>query len=321
VTYNGSTATLFVNGQQDTTSGTVTLATNTGSGTHSRIGAWVGGGVPAPATVDDVRVYSSALTAAQIAAIAAPPTIATAATASVSSSGTTAALSVLGSDPLGESTLTYTWSTVSKPSGAPAPTFSANDSNSAKSTTATLGMAGSYSFQVSAVNTANESVVSTVTITIAQISNGLEINTPLPMVAGTSQQLSSIAVDQFGVSLATQPAITWTVSGAGGGAVNSSGSYSSSSSGNGTETVTVTSGTFSSTASIAVVPGSGVLSINAIGTQTVEPGAPFTLALANIYDTNPSANLANFTASIDWGDGTSSSAGTFNSGSSAEFVG
>ena len=94
------------------------------------------------------------LTAANIASLAAvTPTVATAAAASPSTvTGTTTALSVLGSDASGAANLTYTWAATSVPAGATAPTFSANGSNAAKNTVTTLSKAGSYTFTVTMVN-------------------------------------------------------------------------------------------------------------------------------------------------------------------------
>ena len=59
-----------------------------------------------------------------------PPTVASPATAAPKPvAGTTTMLSVLGADASGESSLTYTWSLLSGPAGAPVPTFSANGTN------------------------------------------------------------------------------------------------------------------------------------------------------------------------------------------------
>ena len=57
-------------------------------------------------------------------------------------------LSVLGASDAGESGLTYSWTTILKPSGASNPTFSVNGTNAAKNTVATLSVVGTYLFQV-----------------------------------------------------------------------------------------------------------------------------------------------------------------------------
>ena len=78
-----------------------------------------------------------------------PPTVATPPAAAPNPvNGTTATLSVVGADDSGESNLTYTWSTLTAPSGAPSPTFSTNGSNASKNSTATFFMAGNYQLQV-----------------------------------------------------------------------------------------------------------------------------------------------------------------------------
>ena len=72
-------------------------------------------------SLDEVRIYNTALSASSVAALAnAAPTVATAAAATPSpAAGTTAALSVLGaSNEFPASSLTYTWSATTIPSGA-----------------------------------------------------------------------------------------------------------------------------------------------------------------------------------------------------------
>ncbi len=104
-----------------------------------------------------------------------PPTVATAASAAVSTDGTTVALSAVGADHLGESYLTYTWDTLSIPAGAGLPTFSANDDNAAKNSTATLSGAGDYTFEVTITNQSGLSITSDVDVTVAQIPATLSI--------------------------------------------------------------------------------------------------------------------------------------------------
>lgn len=65
---------------------------------------------------------------------------------------TTTNLSVNASYGGGDSGLTYTWSVVSKPSGAADPTFSANGTNAAKNAVATFSATGSYTFQLTVTN-------------------------------------------------------------------------------------------------------------------------------------------------------------------------
>ena len=57
--------------------------------------------------------------------------------------GTSTALSVLGADTAGESTINYTWSAT----GPGTVSFSANGTNAAKNTTATFTAAGNYTLQ------------------------------------------------------------------------------------------------------------------------------------------------------------------------------
>src|SRR5262249_10170130 len=73
----------------------------------------------------DGTVY--AINNATLFAVWSAPAVATPAAANPNpATGTTTNLSVLGADDTGEASLTYTWTTLTQPTGAPAPTFSAN---------------------------------------------------------------------------------------------------------------------------------------------------------------------------------------------------
>jgi len=140
---------------------------------------------------------------------------------------TTMPLSVLGSDPSGESSLGYTWSVISAPKGA-TPAFSANGTNAAKSTTAMFNLAGSYQFLVTITNTSGLSTTSSVSVTLNQILTGIVVSPASGSVPrGRTLQLTAVAVDQFSHSLATQPKITWSTP-IKFGAVTKAGLYSAS---------------------------------------------------------------------------------------------
>jgi autotransporter-associated beta strand protein len=80
-------------------------------------------------------------------------------------SGATSSLSVLGGYNLGESNLTYTWSVISKPSGAADPTFSANGTNAAKNSVATFSAAGTYVLTATISDAGGLLATSSVTVT------------------------------------------------------------------------------------------------------------------------------------------------------------
>src|SRR4029079_4384803 len=99
----------------------------------------------------------------------------TAASASPSTvTGTTTNLSVLGADldGGGEARLTYTWASTAIPSGATAPTYSANGTNAAKNTTVTFSSRGSYTFTVTIADAGGLTAISNVNVLVA----GLGIN-------------------------------------------------------------------------------------------------------------------------------------------------
>ncbi|MGA2255043.1 MAG: LamG-like jellyroll fold domain-containing protein [Thermoguttaceae bacterium] len=165
-TYDGSTWRLYRDGIQVASTADAVGAVTTGGGWE--IGA-AGNTSYFSGDISNVRVYSTAISAAGIAALAAqPPTVAVWAAASPNPvSGTTTALSVLGADDDGASTLTYTWATTGTP---PAPvTFSTNGTNAAGNTTATFNSVGTYNFQVTITNVAGYTATSSVSVTLTAV--------------------------------------------------------------------------------------------------------------------------------------------------------
>jgi hypothetical protein len=132
--------------------------------------------------------------------------------------GTTATLSVLGSDDGGETKLIYTWSVATAPSGGTVK-FSANGNNAAKLTTATFVKPGTYNFSVKILDNGGLSVTATKAIVVSDTLTSMTVTTStgqavtassLLNVAGTSQGFQVHGVDQFGAAMSTLPALSWT---------------------------------------------------------------------------------------------------------------
>lgn len=137
-----------------------------------------------------------------------PPTVAHSISSSVVA-GTTASLSVLGSDAAGESKLTYTWSVSSTPSGGHA-SFSANGTNAAKNETVTFNEAGNYGLSVKITDPYGLSVTTSATVTVTPTLTRITVTPGTSLkVSGTSQVLAAEGFDQFGHALATQPTFQW----------------------------------------------------------------------------------------------------------------
>ena len=159
------------------------------------------------------------------------PTVAQAAAAN-SLTNTTVALSALGADANGQSYLTYTWTATTVPSGATAPTYSANGSNAAQNTTATVSTMGTYVFQVTITNEYGLTVTSSVTVTFGQAPTVATPASASPSpTTGTTTNLSVLGAFQGGEANLTY---TW----------SSSGSASVSYSVNGTNAAKNTTATF-----------------------------------------------------------------------------
>jgi MBG domain/Metallo-peptidase family M12 len=200
-----------------------------------------------------------------------PPVIATAASSSSTESvtdpdttvyqivrGNSVNLFVSATDDAGESSLSYTWSLLNGP-GAPV-VFSANDSNSAKDTTATFAAPGDYQISVSVRDAQGLSASGTLNLRVLQNASGIVV-TPgvVSLDFGGTQLFSATLLDQFSASMANQPlSFTWSASG--GGTINTSGLFSANAAG-GPHLVTATSGAISGTASVTVHPAPASVSI------------------------------------------------------------
>lgn len=175
VTLTGTTATLYINGLAVAVDTSMTLdPSSLGITNQNYLGKSQFGADPAlQGSIDDFRIYNTALSAQQIMQLADPAVVSpAAATNPVTTSST--ALSVLASDvTAGESALNYTWSTVGTP---PAPvSFSVNGTNAAKNTVATFTQPGTYNFQVAIDNPAagaTFTTISSITVTVNQTLNG-----------------------------------------------------------------------------------------------------------------------------------------------------
>ncbi len=153
------------------------------------------------------------------------PTVSVPASASANPvPGTTTNLSVQGAeiDP-DVGSLTYAWVATTLPSGAAAPTFSANDSNAAQNTTATFSAAGTYGFTVTITDPGGLSVTSSLSLTVNQTLTSFGITPPSGSggpAGGPS--FATAELDQFGntISTAGQPQLPWSLNGDGGNGID-----------------------------------------------------------------------------------------------------
>ena len=181
-----------------------------------------------------------------------PPTVARAATASPNPvTGTTNALSVLGSDSGGESALVYSWSALSKPAGAPEPMFSPNGAHVASDSTATYVAAGDYVLQAIIRNPTGLTATSSVPVTVDAVITRIEVvPSGVDVLTNSALQFSATAIDQFGNPLASQPVFAWSVTG--GGAVESNGRFTAGTAPGGPFSISAQSGSIHGTAQFHV---------------------------------------------------------------------
>lgn len=187
------------NGTTWTQQGSITIA----MGSSAYVGLAVVPGDDAKlATVTFTNVTVSNRAPTIPAAAAASPGIVT---------GTTAAMSALGADDHGEANLTYTWSMLSGPEGAPAPTFDAGGTNAAKYATATFSRPGTYVLRVTARDASGLTAASDVTVQVQATPTAIVITPASPRVmAGQTLRLSATVLDQFGQPLSPAPRAYWT---------------------------------------------------------------------------------------------------------------
>jgi regulation of enolase protein 1 (concanavalin A-like superfamily) len=247
------------------------------------------------ALVSHTNTLINTSTVRNVSLSAAPPTIASAAAASPATvTATSTALSVLASDPTGESNLLYTWSEVSGPAAV---TFSDNGTNTADQTTATFTAAGTYVLSVSASYFAGSaSASSNVTVTVNQPPISISVTPASSSVNETSDtQVSAVELDQFGNPLTPQPAFNRSVTNGLGSIIPSSGLYLAPSGGAaGTATIQAAANGITGSASVSVTPlladGSFESPALTAGTYTYNvSGTPWTFTGNSGIESNGSA--------------------------------
>ena len=212
-----------------------------------------GGLFTAPKTTGSVTVTATSgsfKSSATVTTRYAAPTVVTPASATSSPvTGTTTALSVLGADGGGEANLKYIWAATTLPSGATAPTFSANGTNAAKKILATFSKGGSYGFTVTIADAAGLTTTSSVKVTVNQTLTSIIISpASVNVTVGGTQQFTTTVKDQFGNALATQPSFTWVATA---GTITPGGLFTAPKT-TGSVTVTATSGSFKSSVTVNV---------------------------------------------------------------------
>jgi hypothetical protein len=198
-----------------------------------------------PSNLSTTATLNLAVTLATVNAASATPNPVT---------GSTTNLSVLGNDTAGESTLTYTWTSVSVPANAPPPIFTANGTNAAKNTTAIFNQAGSYTLTATIKDQSGLTTTSTVTVVVSQTVTQMYVQPPNTSVAigSTPLQFYVIGSDQFSNPIIFAnpgaPTVAWSVSG--GGTISNSGVFTPTA--DGTFTVTAISDGYTAVTTVTV---------------------------------------------------------------------
>jgi hypothetical protein len=229
--------------------------------------------------------------------------------------GTTTSLSVLGGDPAGESSLTYTWTVTNQPAGSTTPVFTfstgiSNGTNGAKNAIATFFQAGAYTFTATLADPSNQTVSSSVNVTVNPALASISVS-PGNVSLGDKgqQQFQAVGLDQFGVTLASQPKFTWSIATGGIGSINStSGLYTAPNSGTGSATVKATSGTTTGTATVTITPQPPV--ITQAASANPDPATGTTTQL-KVQATDPQGSTLTYSWAVT-GQPTGATTPTFN---------
>jgi hypothetical protein len=144
--------------------------------------------------------------------------------------GRTASVSVLGSDDAGETKLTYTWQSVSGPTGATVQ-FGTNGTNASKNNVLTFNKPGTYSVSVTIRDQSGLATSSKLQFNVAQGLTSISLVTPSGTAIGSNQPLTVTtnkqqvivrSLDQFGTVMPSTLSTTWAiVSGPSGGTIAS----------------------------------------------------------------------------------------------------
>ena len=200
-----------------------------------------------------IESSSSSVASAETPVVPGYPTTPVRATATPNNvTGARATLSALGDHANGEPSLRYTWEVVSAPSGvtgAKTPTFSANGTNAAKTTTVTFFAPGAYTFCVAVADAAGQVTPSHVDVTVTATLARIDVLPKTPSIqTGGKLHFFAMGKDQFGADLS---GATFTWSATAGRIESGTGQFTAPSTA-GTVMVTATSGSVEGTAQVAV---------------------------------------------------------------------
>ena len=117
------------------------------------------------------------------------------------------------------STIRYAWQTVEVPAGGGLITFARNSSNAAKNNTLTFDRAGTYRVKVTIQSPGSPASDVSIQVNVGQVltslsvatSAGKKLSSSTQTVSGVDERLTATALDQFGLAMVEQPAVSWQI--------------------------------------------------------------------------------------------------------------
>lgn len=209
-------------------------------------------------TIANGRVYVATTKGVAVFGLLGPATqLAPLAVGNPVAPATSVIVGTVGVDPFyPESALTYTWSTLSAPAGAPAPTFGTNGTHNSNAVGVNFGAAGSYNFRVTISDPSGRYSTSDLNVVVVQFPSQLAVApAALGLADGASAQFTATGLDQFGAPLGALAAVNWTVApGGAGGQISASGLYTAPGATAGHDTVVASGNGLSGSATVALSP-------------------------------------------------------------------
>jgi uncharacterized delta-60 repeat protein len=190
--------------------------------------------------------------------------------------GTSAALSVTGTDPTGQNEpISYNWTITSAPQGANVQLNGAAPSATNSITTitnlmqATFSQAGTYIFQITAIDASGLSDPQDVTVTVQQVLTSIGVDPTTPtIVDGQTQTFSATGLDQFNNPMSLGAGVTWSVQSGGIGgtiiadpSIAGQATYTAPASAVGADTIVLSVAGISGSATVNVVSETAVTAV------------------------------------------------------------
>ncbi len=273
---------------------TLTWTVPSAGGTVNAAGLFHAASTSGPFTVTATTGSKSA-TAMVTVTSGGAPLVATAPSATPANVvGKSTAIRVLGSDDGGEVALTYKW----VGAGPGAVSFAENNSNAAKSTTATFSKAGLYTLTVTLQDLGGMTTTTTVEVTVSQSLTTLLVSpATINLSPNATQIFAAVAMDQFDDALGAAPTVAWVATG--GGTIDDQGLLTARAAPGGPYTISAASNGVRGTAIVTIGEGGNDVSAPTVSIKAPIAGAVLSGATTLKVDATDNVGVTEVTWLLD----------------------